>query len=148
MHFNQTFHIENGVKRFMDINYINLKNMATPRGYSHAISVSGNHKTIYIGGQNAIDEKGNIFGKGNLKDQTLQILTNMEKILNEVYAHLENIVKININIVQGQNPREGFEAFQQKWGSQNFPAITVVFVAGLGNPDWLVEIDAVAVIPA
>ncbi len=132
----------------MDINYINPKNMAAPRGYSHAISVSGNHKTVYIGGQNAVDEKGNIVGKGNLKEQTLQILTNMEKILNEADAQLENIVKFNINIVQGQNPREGFEAFQQKWSSQNFPVITVLFVAGLGNPDWLVEIDAVAVVPA
>jgi enamine deaminase RidA (YjgF/YER057c/UK114 family) len=131
----------------MDINYINPKNMAAPRGYSHAISVGGNHKTIYVGGQNAIDEKGNKVG-GNLKEQTLQILTNMEKILKEADAKLENIVKFNINIVQGQNPREGFEAFQQKWSSQNFPAITVLFVAGLGNPDWLVEIDAVAVIPA
>lgn len=131
----------------MDLKYINPKNMATPRGYSHAISVTGNYRTIYIGGQNAIDEKGNIVGKGNLKEQTIQILTNMEKILQEANAQLENIVKFNINILQGQNPREGFEAFQQKWSSQNFPAITVLFVAGLGNPEWLVEIDAVAIIP-
>jgi enamine deaminase RidA (YjgF/YER057c/UK114 family) len=132
----------------MEVNSINPKTMASPRGYSHAISVSGNHKTIYIGGQNAIDEKGNLVGKGNLKEQTIQILNNMEKILKEADAQLENIVKFNINIVQGQNPLGGFEAFQQKWSqSQTPPAITVVFVAGLGNPEWLVEIDAVAVVP-
>jgi enamine deaminase RidA (YjgF/YER057c/UK114 family) len=132
----------------MEIKSLNPKNMATPRGYSHAISVSGNHKTIYIGGQNAIDENGNLVGKGNLKEQTTQILTNIEKILKEAGTQPENIVKLNIHLLQGQNPREGFEAFQQKWSrSQISPAITVFFVAGLGNPEWLVEIDAIAVAP-
>ncbi|MGD6852890.1 MAG: RidA family protein [Candidatus Bathyarchaeia archaeon] len=131
----------------MDLNYINPQNLATPRGYSHAVSVSGNHKTIYIGGQNAIDEKRNLVGKNNLKEQTTQALENIEKILNEENAKLENIVKFNIYLVQGQKPQEGFEAFQQKWRGNKFPAITVVFVAALGNPDWLVEIDAIAVVP-
>ena len=36
------------------IDYINPENMAKPKGYSHAISVSGNHKTVYIGGQDAV----------------------------------------------------------------------------------------------
>jgi enamine deaminase RidA (YjgF/YER057c/UK114 family) len=130
----------------MEVKNINPKSMAPPRGYSQAVSVSGNHKTIYIGGQNAINENGNIVGKGNLREQTAQILTNIEKILKEADAKLENIVKFNIYLVQGQEPQEGFQAFQQKWNSQNFPAITVLFVAGLGNPDWLVEIDAVAVV--
>ena len=47
--------------------------MAPPRGYSHAVSVSGNHKTIYIGGQNSINEKGELVGKGSLKEQTEQV---------------------------------------------------------------------------
>lgn len=131
----------------MDLTYINPQTLATPRGYSHAISVSGNHKTIYIGGQNAVDEKGNIVGKNNLKEQTMQVLANMEKILKEADAKLEDIVKFNIYLVQGQKPQEGFQAFQQKWSSKKLPVITVLFVVGLGNPDWLVEIDAVAVVP-
>lgn len=120
--------------------------MAQPRGYSHAISVSGNHKTIYIGGQNAVDQNGKIVGKGNLKLQTEQALTNIEKVLKEANAKLENVVKFNIYLILGQKPQEGFEAFQQKWSSKNFPAITVLFVAGLGNPEWLFEIDAIAVV--
>ena len=131
----------------MEIKYINPKNLAIPRGYSHAVSVSGNYKTIYIGGQNAIDEKGNVVGKNNLKEQTLQVLANIEKILKEASTKLEDIVKFNIFLVQGQKPQEGFQAFQQKWSTKNFPAITVVFVSGLGNPEWLVEIDAVAIAP-
>lgn len=130
------------------IQYINPINMVKPRGYSHAISVSGNHKTVYIGGQNAIDENDNLIGKNNLGEQTEQVLTNIEKILKSVGAELDNIVKFNIHILQIQKPQEGLQAFQKRWGmDKKYPTITVVFVAGLGNPDWLIEIDAIAVIP-
>jgi enamine deaminase RidA (YjgF/YER057c/UK114 family) len=133
----------------MKVDYINPENMSKPRGYSHAIAVSGDRKTIYIGGQNALDADGNVVGKGNLKEQTAQVLENIGKILNKAGAKLENVVKFNIHILQGQNPQEGFGVFQEKWGaSPNLPTITVLFVAGLGNPDWLLEIDAVAEVPA
>jgi enamine deaminase RidA (YjgF/YER057c/UK114 family) len=128
----------------MNINVINPNDMAKPRGYSHAIAVSGERRTIYIGGQNAVDERGNIVGT-DLSEQTRQILRNIEKILAAAGAEPENIVKLNIHILQGQNSADGFQAFQEKWGANRIPpAITVLFVAGLGNPGWLLEIDAVA----
>ena len=132
----------------MEIRYINPDDMAKSQGYSHGISVTGDHKTIYVGGQNAIDANGNLVGKDNLKQQTEQVLASIEKILESDGAKFENVVKFNIHILQGQNPQEGFQAFQEKWkDNENFPTITVVFVAGFVNPDWLVEIDAVAVVP-
>ncbi len=131
----------------MKITYINPPQFATPRGYSHAVSVSGDFSTIYIGGQNAIDGQGNLVGKNSLKEQTRQILDNIETILASVGGNLSNIVKLDINLLLGQNPQEGFAAFQQKWGnSQNYPAISVRFVSGLGRPEWLVEIEAVAIV--
>jgi enamine deaminase RidA (YjgF/YER057c/UK114 family) len=130
----------------MKIEYINPGNMHKPRGYSHGVSVQGKYKTIYVGGQNAIDEKGKIVGN-DLGEQTKQVLENIGKVLEAAGAKFENVVKLNIHILQGQDPRQGFQAFQEKWGANiNFPAITVIFVAGLGNPAWLVEVDAVAVI--
>ncbi len=50
----------------MNINFINPNDMPKPRGYSYAVSVSGKRQTIYIGGQNAIDENRNTVGKGDL----------------------------------------------------------------------------------
>lgn len=133
----------------MKIKQINPETLAKPRGYSQAISVYGSRQTIYIGGQNAIDENRNVVGKGDLKKQTEQVLSNIEKILLAVNGKIENIVKLNIHILQGQNPADGFQAFQQKCGNlQVPPAITVIFVAGLGNPEWLIEIDAIAEVEA
>ena len=51
-------------------------------------------------------------------------------------------------MVEGQPLRAGLAAFQNAWPeTPNPPAITVVFVSGLAHPDFLVEMDAVAVVP-
>jgi enamine deaminase RidA (YjgF/YER057c/UK114 family) len=99
----------------MTIDPINPETMAAPRGYSHAIAIAGNHKTVHIGGQNAINQACELVGKGNLQQQTEQVLSNIEKIIQKAGGKLENIIKFNIYLLQGQNPAAGFAAFQQKW---------------------------------
>lgn len=133
---------------WLQVDYINPAGLQKPRGYTQVVSVSGPHRTIYVGGQDAVNEKGELLGKGSLKAQTEQILGNIEKALAVADARLENLVKLTIYLVAGQNPLEGFMAFQERWQNKpNPPVVTVVFVSGLGNPDWLVEIDAIAVTP-
>jgi len=57
-------------------------------------------------------------------------------------------VKWTVYVVQGQSSMAGFEAFLRYWGDRpNPPALTVVFVAGLADPNFLVEIEAIAVVP-
>jgi enamine deaminase RidA (YjgF/YER057c/UK114 family) len=130
----------------LQVDYFNPAGLQKPRAYTQVISVSGPQRTIYVGGQDAVNEKGETVGKGSLRTQTEQVLGNIEKALAAADAKLENLIKLTIYIVAGQNPRDGFAAFQEKWQNKpNPPVITVVFVSGLGNPDWLVEIDAIAV---
>lgn len=130
------------------ITYINPAELVQPRGYSHAVVVKGNNTTIYIGGKNGIGKDGTVVGKGNLKVQTRQALENIRTTLSAAGAELSNIVKFTVYLVQGQDPREGVVAFQEIWGNNpRLPVITVVFIAGLGHPDWLVEIEAIAVVP-
>jgi enamine deaminase RidA (YjgF/YER057c/UK114 family) len=116
--------------------------------FTNVIVVTGPVKTIYIGGQDAVDASGQIVGKGDIKAQTEQVFENLQTALAAAGADLEHVVKWNIYIVQGQPIQAGFEVFQRVWGRrQNPPTITGVFVAELANPDFLVEIDAVAVVP-
>ena len=118
--------------------------------FSHVAVVSGPVRTIYVGGQDAITADGEIVGKGDLGAQTTQILTNIETALAAAGAGLEHVIKWNVLVVEGQPIQAGFEAFQRYWGSRTTPPalITAAFVAGLGQPDWLVEMDAIAVVPA
>jgi enamine deaminase RidA (YjgF/YER057c/UK114 family) len=73
---------------------------------------------------------------------------NVQTALEACEATFENVVKLSIYIVQGQNLYGAFGA-AQKFMNQvaNPPAITVLTVAGLANPEYLIEMDAIAFIP-
>ena len=117
--------------------------------FSHVAVVSGSVRTIYVGGQDAIDADGAVVGKGDLGAQTTQILANIETALAAAGAGLEHVIKWNVFVIEGQDVRAAFAAFQQAWGDRTSPPplITSAFVRALGHPDWLAEMDAIAVIP-
>ena len=118
-----------------------LKNPA----FSQVAITKGNGSTIYIGGQNAITKDLEIIGKGNIALQTEYILKNIEVALNSCHAGLDDLFKLTIYIVQGQDVRKGFEGAQPFLKRlKNPPVISGIIVAGLANPDYLVEIEAVA----
>ena len=57
-------------------------------------------------------------------------------------------MKWNVYIVAGQSAASAFEVFQREWGRKpNPPVVTVLYVSALANPEWLIEIDAIAVVP-
>jgi enamine deaminase RidA (YjgF/YER057c/UK114 family) len=130
------------------IQYINPENLMKPRGFRLATVTGGSRKTVYLGGQDAVDENGNTVGKGYLKKQAEQIFDNLEKVLHAAGTGLENIVQWNVYLIGGQNPAPGFEAFLKRWGNrEHFPVITVIFVAGLARSDWLVEMEGIVGVP-
>jgi enamine deaminase RidA (YjgF/YER057c/UK114 family) len=132
----------------MSIEYINSDGLHRNPAFSQVVVTQGNVRTVYVGGQNAINSSGEIVGKGDIGLQAEQIFKNLEIALSAAGAHLGHIIKWNVYVVQGQPPQPAFEEFRRVWGKRpNPPVITVLFVAGLANPDFLMEIDAIAVIP-
>jgi enamine deaminase RidA (YjgF/YER057c/UK114 family) len=130
------------------VQYINPDALNKNPAFSNVIIVTGSVKTVYVGGQDAVDRSGAIIGKGDLKAQAEQVLKNIQVALAAGGAQLEHVIKWNLYVVQGQSLRAGFEAFQRVWGNRpNPPAISVLFVSGLAHPDFLVEMDAIAVVP-
>ena len=129
--------------------YRNPEGLFVSGAFSQAVTVTGPAKTIYIGGQNAVDARGQFVGEGDLAAQSRQVLRNIAMILASEGATFQDLVKLSIYLVQGSDPREGFQAFQEVAGPlAHMPLVTVVFVAGLGNPAALVEIDGIAAIAA
>ena len=115
--------------------------------FTNVVVVSAAARTIYIGGQNAVDEAGNIVGKGDLGAQTEQIFKNMKIALAAAGAEIHDVIKFNLYILHGQDIRPGFAVYQRAWGQHpNPPLVTMAFVAGLAHPDYLAEIEAVAVV--
>jgi enamine deaminase RidA (YjgF/YER057c/UK114 family) len=130
------------------VDFLNPEGMVRSPAFSNVAVVSGPVRTIYIGGQDAVTPDGEVVGRGDLAAQTTQILRNIQIALAAAGAGPEHLVKLNILIVEGQDPRTGFGAFQATWGDlPNPPLVTVAFVPALGHPDWLTEIEAMAVVP-
>lgn len=129
------------------VEHLNPPGLPANPAFSQVIAVSGATKTVYVGGQNAVTKDG-IVGRGDLRAQTEQVLANIQTALAAAGAGLEHVVKWNVYIVHGQSLQPGFEVFQRVWaGRANPPTITGLFVSALANPDFLLEIDAVAVVP-
>lgn len=116
-----------------------------PVGYSDAVTVSGG-QTTYVSGQVPVNEKGELVGKGDLKAQTIQVFENLKKVLAQSGATLEDAVKVNIYIVNCK-PEDvaTFRAVRKTYFVKDPPASTLVGVTSLVDPDFLIEIEVVAV---
>ena len=130
------------------IQHINPDGLSKNPAFSQIVMTQGSGKTIYIGGQDAVNEKREIVGKDDISEQTEQVMKNVQLALSACGATFDNLVKLSIYVVQGQHLYGAFQASQKFFSNlQNPPAISVLIVAGLANPDFLVEIDATAFIP-
>ena len=130
------------------VHYVNPATLNRNPAFTNVVVVSGPARTIYIGGQDSVDASGTIVGKGDIQAQTAQVLKNIQVALAAAGADLHHLIKWNMFVVQGQDLRAGFAVFQKVWGNRpNPPAISFAFVTGLANPDFLIEMDAIAVIP-
>jgi enamine deaminase RidA (YjgF/YER057c/UK114 family) len=129
------------------VRYINPDSLNKNPAFTNVV-VEGSVKTVHIGGQDAVNASGEIVGKGDIVAQTEQVLANVRAALAAGGARPEHIIEWNIYVVEGQSLQAGYAAFQNAWPqTPNPPAITGVFVSGLAHPDFLVEMDAVAVVP-
>jgi enamine deaminase RidA (YjgF/YER057c/UK114 family) len=127
--------------------HINPEALHSNPAFTQAVRVSGAAAMLYIGGQNGVDEQGNVVGL-DIGSQTRRALANLEECLKAAGGTRENIVKWTILVRDGESLQDGFAAFTEAWGRRpNPPAITMAFVAGLGVPGAVVEIEAIAAIP-
>ena len=100
---------------------------------------------LFISGITAVDDDGNIIGKGDIVAQTRAIFERMGKILDAAGATFDDVVKTVDYITTTDNYRRTGD-IRREFFKKEFPAATGVIVAGLLRPDALIEIDAVAVI--
>jgi enamine deaminase RidA (YjgF/YER057c/UK114 family) len=131
------------------VEFLNPDGLPRNPAFSNVAVVSGTVRTIYIGGQDAVDADGRIVGIGDIAAQTEQVLHNLRTALTAAGAGPEHVVKWNVFVVDGQDFGAGFAAFQRVWGvPPTPPVITAAVVKGLAHPDFLVEMDAIAVVPS
>jgi enamine deaminase RidA (YjgF/YER057c/UK114 family) len=122
------------------------KGMHTPFSqYSHSVAVEGPHKTIYCAGQVAGDETGKILGPHDFEAQGELVMTNLKRVLAESGASLSNVVKL-VSYVCSPHDVPKVRALVKKHFPEAPPANTICVLRGLAHPDYLLEIDATAVV--
>lgn len=127
----------------MEKTVIKTTKVAAPAGaYSHALKV-GN--LLFIAGQVGQDSEGNLVGKGDMAAQTRQALKNITALLEAAGATWENVVKIN-NYFTDMSQLGTIGQIRKEFIKEPFPTSTSVEVKSLARPDFLVEIEAIAVL--
>jgi enamine deaminase RidA (YjgF/YER057c/UK114 family) len=101
---------------------------------------------VFLRGQVGTDFEGNLIGPGNPEAQTEQAMKNVKQLLEEAGSCLDHICKITIYLTDSTDRPTVYRAVG-KWLKGVFPASTGVVVAGLAKPEWLLEVDVIAVIP-
>jgi len=117
-------------------------NVHPATGYSHAWKV-GN--TIYVAGQVAVDREGRLVGPGDFEAQAVQVFENLKAVLEAAGAGLEHVVKTTVFLTHFAH-RDKFREVRARYFKEPFPASTLVFVESLAQPDWLIEVEAIAVV--
>ena len=112
------------------------------RGYSHVAKAG---KTLYIAGQVARDIRGNLVGKGDFEAQARQVYTNLKNILQEVEGDLKNIVKMTTILTHYDNVESRRKIHNEFFGDI-MPPNTLMIIEGLASPDYMIEVEAIAVL--
>jgi enamine deaminase RidA (YjgF/YER057c/UK114 family) len=116
-------------------------------GFSQVVVAAGK-RTIYTAGQVSIDERGNLVGADDLTAQTEQVMRNVGLALAAAGASFADIVKITTYVVNYKPEHRAIigRARMPFFAKRPPPASTLVGVSALALPEWLVEIEAVAVV--
>jgi 2-iminobutanoate/2-iminopropanoate deaminase len=121
---------------------LELNSVHSTAGYSH-VAKAGN--TLYVAGQVAKDKEGRLVGKGDFETQVRQVYTNLKNILEEAGGNLRNIVKMTTFLTH-YNYIETYRNVRDEFFQEPYPANTLLFVESLALPDFMVEIEAIAVL--
>jgi 2-iminobutanoate/2-iminopropanoate deaminase len=100
---------------------------------------------VFVSGQAAIDEHGQIVGEGDFDAQAAQTFRNLERVLTAGASSLASIVKVTIFLTDMSNFPKIVE-LRGRWFTPPYPADTIVEVTSLALPELMIEIEAIAVV--
>ena len=112
--------------------------------FSQAVRVDN---IIHVAGQVAVDQNRELVGEGDSEAQARQCFANLQRVLAEAGASIDDVVRVTAFLV-GPEHYAGYAAAKRDYLGTALPAGTAVIVAGLMDPRFLLEIEAVAVLPS
>ena len=121
------------------------KSVWDPPIYSQAVKVTGAQTILYIAGQVAYDDKGNPAHRGDFASQARAVFRAVKAQVEAGGGTMANVVKVNTYLTDIRH-RADYAPIREEFFGKKMPAHTLVAVAALAAPEYLIEIEAVAVI--
>ena len=129
--------------------YINPDSLfpSLPHGFSQMVIATGK-KMVFISGQTAWDARKNIVGGHSVLEQARQAFRNLETVMEAAGGTLKDIVALRIYVVdyQAESGTAVGIALREFFSPENPPASTWIGVSALAVPEFLIEIEATAVL--
>ena len=125
----------------------NPPGVVAPFGIFSSAAWQPEGRALHISGHVSQDEEGMTVGVGDFEVQTRQVLTNIQTVLTAAGGTMDDIAKVTVFVTDVSHIKQ-IHAVRATFFNPPYPASTLVQVAQLIDPEWLIEIDAVAVIPA
>ena len=126
------------------IELLNPPTLPTPTGYSQLATVTGG-TMIVIAGQVALDVHGNVIGAGDFAAQTEQVFRNLVAALEAAGTTTRQLVKLNTYVTDLSDIASFRRIRDQFLDKNHLPASTLVQVTRLFRPEFMIEIEAMAV---
>ncbi len=127
-----------------DIQRLNPDTMSKPAGYMHVVK-TGN--TVYIAGQISTSPDGGVVGKGDAEAQVRQIWRNIEAAIKSVGGSgIANLVKTTTYVTDIAHAGAVRKVREELFSSTQPPTSTLLVISELAGPDYMVEIEAIAVV--
>src|SRR4051812_34287581 len=117
-------------------------------GYSQMADVPNGRRLLFLSGQIALDSAGQLIGAGDMRLQARQVFENMRRALVAAGGTMSDLVKLNYFVVDASQAGVIREERDRVVNTVAPPASTLVEVRRLFRPDLLIEVDAVAAVPA
>ena len=128
------------------IRRVNPPKLGTPPGYSQIVEVRAG-RLVFIAGQTALDEAGELVGKDDFAAQAAQVFENLGFALQAMGCTASNLVKLTVflrNMDRLSAYREARNRFFATVTPPAAPAVTLIEVSRLYGPDFMIEIEAIA----
>jgi 2-iminobutanoate/2-iminopropanoate deaminase len=116
-----------------------------PPGYSQGIKVTGAQTILFLAGQVAYDKDGGVAHRGDFSGQARAVFGSIKALVEAAGGTLANVVKINTYVLDVGN-RPHFRTVRDEFFGPKGPASTMVQVSALAHPDYLIEVEAIAVV--
>ena len=116
-----------------------------PPTYTQGVKVTAAQTLLFLAGQVAYDKDGSVLHRGDFKAQAREAFRALKALVEAAGGTMDSIVKVN-TYVTDMRYRMDYGTVRAEVFPRKAPAATLVEVRALAHPDWLIEIEAIAVV--